>query len=141
MKKEGHRPEGNLIAELQAIQDELGYLPMERLEKLSRKGYPGTDIFSVATFYNQFKFEKKAKYTIYVCTGTACHVKRSPEIISQIGKLLGIKPGEATKDGKIRLETVNCIGACAKAPSMMVNDTVYGLLDSEKINSIIAGLK
>jgi NADH:ubiquinone oxidoreductase subunit E len=137
MKKEVH----NLITELQALQDEFGYLPMEKLEELSRKkGYPGTDIFSVATFYNQFKFEKPAKYTIYVCTGTACHVKRSPELIRQIEQSLGIKPGETTKNGMVKLETVNCIGACAKAPSMMINDKVYGLLDAEKMKVILAGL-
>jgi NADH-quinone oxidoreductase subunit E len=136
------KKEINLIAELQAIQEVFGYLPMDKLEELSRKkGYPGTDIFAVATFYNQFKFEKPTKYVISVCTGTACHVKRSPEIIKQIGLLLGISPGESTKDGLIKLETVNCIGACAKAPSMMVNDKVYGLLDAEKLKEIISSLK
>jgi NADH-quinone oxidoreductase subunit E len=138
MVKEG----SNLIAELQAIQDEHGYLPMDKLEeRAKKKRYPGTDIFSVATFYNQFKFTKPAKYLIAVCTGTACHVRRSPEIIRQIEQSLGIKPGETTKDGLIRLETVNCIGACAKAPSMMINDKVYGLLDNEKVKEILKTLK
>jgi NADH:ubiquinone oxidoreductase subunit E len=138
MKKEGF----NLIAELQSIQDSYGYLPMERLKELSKeKGIPGTEIFSVATFYNQFKFERPAKHVIQVCTGTACHIKRSPELISQIEKALGIKPGQATKDGLIKLETVNCIGACAKAPSMMVDDKVYGLVDGDRLKEILGKLR
>lgn len=138
MKKEGF----NLIAELQAIQDRHGYLPMEALMALSRdKGIPGTEIFSVATFYNQFRFQKPAKHIIQVCTGTACHIKRSPELLSQIEKALGIRPGESTRDGLIRLETVNCIGACAKAPSMMIDDRVHGMVDGDKLKEILGALK
>jgi NADH:ubiquinone oxidoreductase subunit E len=133
---------GTLIEELQEIQSKNGFLPMKELEKLSKsRKIPGTDIFAVATFYNQFRFNPPAKYTIYVCTGTACHVKKSPELIRQIGSALGIKPGETTKNNLIKLETVNCIGACAKAPSMMVNDKVYGLVDKSKLNEILEGLK
>jgi NADH:ubiquinone oxidoreductase subunit E len=133
---------GTLIEELQAIQQKNGYLPMKELEKLSKsQKIPGTDIFAVATFYNQFRFTPPAKYTIYVCTGTACHVQKSPELIRQIEASIGIKPGETTKNNLIKLETVNCIGACAKAPSMMVNDKVYGLVDKNKLNQILESLK
>jgi len=138
MKKEGF----NLIAELQAVQDRYGYLPMDVLKTLSKEHkIPGTEIFAVATFYNQFKFDKPAKHTIQVCTGTACHVKRSADLLSQIQKTLKIRPGEITKDGLIKLETVNCIGACAKAPAMMVDDKVYGLVDQDKLRQILGALR
>lgn len=132
----------NLVMELQKIQDRLGYLPRISLEKLSlKKGIPGTEIFSVATFYSQFRLEKTAKYTIYVCTGTACHVKRSAALLKFIEKTLGIIAGEMTKNKLIKLETVNCIGACAKAPAIMINDRVYGDLDNKRLTDILQGLK
>lgn len=132
----------NLISVLQEIQDKKGYLPLKELERLStEKGIAGTDIFAVATFYSQFRLEKPAKYTIYVCTGTACHVKKSSSLINYMTELLGIKPGETTENGLVRLETVNCIGACAKAPAVMINDKVYGNVNNNKLKELIEKLK
>jgi len=132
----------NLIAALQKLQEKHGYLRVSDLKKLSHeKGIPGTDIYGVATFYSQFQMKKPAKYTIYVCTGTACHVNRSADIIQFIEESLQIKTGETTKNRLIKLDTVNCIGACAKAPAIMVNDHVYGQMTKAKVKELILKLR
>jgi len=132
----------NVVSALQALQEKYGYLPAEELMNLSRvNGIPGVDIYSVATFYNQFKFKKPAKYILAVCRGTACHVKNSESLLEQAKKLLKIEVGESTKDGLITLEVVRCIGACAKAPAIMVNDVVYGDMTYEKLRQLIESLK
>ncbi len=132
----------NVVTSLQDIQDKYGYLPAEELERLSKEcDVPGVNIYSVATFYNQFKLTKPAKYIVSICSGTACHVRNSGTLIESAEKLLGIKMGESTKDGLITLEIVRCIGACAKAPAIMVNDTVYGNVTPEKLKEILLSLK
>jgi NADH:ubiquinone oxidoreductase subunit E len=132
----------NVVARLQDIQAKNGYLPSDELTRLSKEfGIPGVDIYGVATFYNQFKLTQPAKYIISVCRGTACHVKNSALILDYLEKTLNIKAGESTKDGLITLEIVRCIGACAKAPAIMINDTVYGNVNNDKIKEIIKNLK
>jgi NADH:ubiquinone oxidoreductase subunit E len=132
----------NVVYSLQQIQQKLGYLPLEELIKLSKlNGIPGVDIYSVATFYNQFKLKKPAKYVVSICRGTACHVKNSESLLEYAEKLLNIKVGESTADGLITLEIVRCIGACAKAPAVMVNETVYGNMDKDKLRQLLASLR
>ncbi len=132
----------NLVELLQKIQQKHGYLPVNELKKLSRnKNIPGTDIFSVVSFYSQFSLQKPAKYTIYVCTGTACHVKGSEDLLTTLERTIGIERNTTTNDRRIRIETVNCIGACAKAPAIMINDKVYGKVTREKIKELIKQLK
>ncbi|MBN1157169.1 NADH-quinone oxidoreductase subunit NuoE [Candidatus Woesearchaeota archaeon] len=132
----------NVVEALQKIQSENGFLPKEELIRISHElDIPGTDIYGVATFYGQFKLAERGKYIVSVCTGTACHVKGSNNLLDFLEKYLKIKAGETTADRKITLEAVNCIGACARAPAIMINDNVYGELDEEKVKKIIAGLK
>lgn len=132
----------NVVAALQELQAQEGFLPKEKMIAMAReKKMPGVNVFGVATFYSQFKMAKPGKYLISVCSGTACHIKRSDTILSYVEELLDIKKSEMTKDGKFSLECVNCIGACAKAPAMMINETVYGELTKEKTKKIIEGLK
>ena len=132
----------DLIPALQDIQKECGYLSEGSLEILSKKiDTPLSIISGVATFYNQFKLKPIGKYHISICRGTACHVHNSEELMIFLEKRLKIKTGEVTEDRKFSLEKVNCIGACAKAPAMMINDVVYGELDEKKIVSILESLK
>jgi len=132
----------NAVEALQEMQSKHGFLPKEELVKASRKlGIPLVDLMGVATFYSQFKMHPEGKYKVSVCRGTACHVKNSSTLLRHIEKKLGIRPGETTLDNKITLECVNCIGACAKAPAVMINDKVYGDLDEKKLDKIIGGLK
>lgn len=94
-------------------------------------------VYSVSTFYTQFKFTPSGKNIIRVCRGTACHVRGVAKIVSEIEKQLGIKPGETNGDLKYSLETVACIGACALAPVIVINDNVYGRITTDKIARIL----
>ena len=132
----------DLIPSLHEIQKEFGYLSEENLILLSKKiNVPLAQISGVATFYNWFKLKPIGKYHISVCRGTACHVNNSEQLLYFLEKKLKIKAGELTDDKIFSLECVNCIGACAKAPAMMINDTVYGELTEKKIDKIIEDLK
>lgn len=132
----------DLIPALHEIQKEFGYLSEENLILLSKKiNVPLAQISGVATFYNWFKLKPIGKYHISVCRGTACHVNNSEQLLYFLEKKLKIKAGELTDDKIFSLECVNCIGACAKAPAMMINDTVYGELTEKKIDKIIEDLK
>lgn len=124
------------------MQEKNGYLPRDEMIKVCRtKAIPGTDVYGVATFYAQFKMVKRGRYMISVCRGTACHVRGSEKILDWIRGMLGIRPGQTTEDGKFSVQCVNCVGACAKAPNVMINDVVYGDLNEEKFRKIIGGLK
>lgn len=91
----------------------------------------------MATFYKALKLTPKGKHTIKVCSGTACHIRGSETVKDQILSILNIKPGETTSDGLFSLEVVNCIGACALAPVMVIDDKYYGNMTPEKIQSVI----
>jgi NADH-quinone oxidoreductase E subunit len=132
----------DLIPALQDIQRAFGYLSEDNLVILSKKIKTSLTIISgVATFYNQFKLKPIGRYHISICRGTACHVHNSADLLKFAEKKLKIKSGELTLDGKFSLEPVNCLGACAKAPAMMINDVVYGELDEKKISDIIDSMK
>ncbi|MFH0924468.1 MAG: NAD(P)H-dependent oxidoreductase subunit E [bacterium] len=123
----------NIINLLLDIQEKNGYLPRGEMIALSKRtGIPGVDLYGVATFYAQFKLNKQGKYIIHLCRGTACHVKGSTKFLDYFYELLNLKPGQTTKDEKFTLQCVNCLGACAKAPAMMINDITYGELDKKK---------
>jgi len=90
-------------------------------------------VYGVVTFYNFFTMVPRGKHQILLCRGTGCHVRGSGAILTAIEKELGIKEGETTKDGRFSLSTARCIGACALAPAMAVDDDVYGKLTVDKI--------
>ncbi|MEK6614686.1 MAG: NADH-quinone oxidoreductase subunit NuoE [Bacteroidota bacterium] len=130
------------VAALQELQAAFGYLERTHLELLAKQlQVPLVHISSVATFYTQFRFTPKGVYHISICRGTTCHVKNSEDILKHLERKLSIKVGELTTDKKISLECVNCIGACAKAPAMMINETVYGELNEKKVDKILSSLK
>ncbi len=131
-----------LIDILEEIQESFGYISEENMRKIEQTlKIPLVDIYGVATFYSAFKLKPSGKHIIRVCKGTACHVKKADLIQSRIEELLGIKGGETTKDKKFTLELVNCIGACAKAPNIMIDDEVFGELTKEKIDKILKEVK
>jgi NADH:ubiquinone oxidoreductase subunit E len=132
----------NTINLLLGIQEKKGYLPRDEMVRLCReKEMPGVDVYGVATFYSQFRLSNRGKYMLRLCRGTACHVKGSGGLLEYLEELLGIKPGQTTKDGKFTLQCVNCIGACARAPNIMINDDVYGELDKAKLRKLLEGLR
>jgi len=131
-----------VIPILQQVHQALGYLPQPWMKRIA--GFvkvPECTLFGVATFYAQFKLVPTGKNIVRVCRGTACHVRGGARILKDVEKRLGIKPGESTPDMEYALETVTCIGACALAPNMVVNDKIYGNLNSKKIASILDAYK
>ena len=132
----------NLISILQEIQEFYGFLPRNIIYYISRKlKIPIAEIFGIATFYKQFKFNKIGKNFIICCDGTACHVKGSTLIINFLEGILGIKSGGTTRDGLFSLETVACLGCCAISPVCIINGNIYGNLTTNKIIKVLNKLK
>ena len=133
---EGERNE--LIPMLQTVQEEFGYLPEETFEAIAEKlGIPASKVYGTATFYSQFYFTPRGEYEIKVCLGTACHVIGGMQIMEAFERELGIPPGGTTSDLKFSLERVNCVGSCALAPVVMVNDNVFGRLEAKKAKEVL----
>lgn len=129
---EAHRDE--LIPILQEVQQRFGYLPEQSMKQVANfTNIPESTVFGVATFYAFFKLVPTGKNTIQVCRGTACHVRGGARILREVEKRLGISPGESTPDLEYYLETVACIGACALAPTMRINDMTYGQMTPKKV--------
>lgn len=130
--------EMELIPILQDVQKEFGYLSEEAMQQVAHfLRTPESNVYGVATFYEQFRFSPVGKKTITVCRGTACHVRGAQELITSIENRLEIKEGETTEDGEYTLETAACIGCCALAPCAMVGDEVQANLTPKKVNSYL----
>jgi len=126
-----------LIPLLQRVQEEYSYLPEDVMLKISEFiGEPASKIFAVASFYHMFRFTPMGKNRVMVCRGTACHVRGASRIQEEVERQLGIKEGETTEDGEYTMETVACIGCCALAPCVMVNDNVEANLTPKKVIEI-----
>ena len=135
---------GDIIPILQDIQKELGYVPTEAMEETANfLKVPRSAVYGVATFYAQFYFEKRGEHIIRICRGTACHVKGSLEIMEAICRKLDVEPGGTSKDGKFTLERVACVGSCALAPVVVIDDKVFADMTPDKteklLDSIIEG--
>ncbi len=127
-----------LMMILTDIQKEYGYIPLEVQEIVSdRTGVSVAEIYGVVTFYSFFSLQPKGKYIIGCCLGTACYVKGAQQIIDKFSELLGIKPGETTKDGLFTLDALRCIGACGIAPAVSINGKVYPKLTVSAVQGII----
>ena len=140
----GHGTEAkNLIPIMQDIQSEYRYLPPELLVYVAKKlNITEAKAYSVATFYENFSFEKKGKYIIKVCDGTACHVRKSLPLLERLYQELGLSAAKhTTEDMLFTVETVSCLGACGLAPVMTINDDVYGRLTADEIPAILAKYK
>lgn len=120
---EKHRSSrGAVIAVLEDIQAECGYLSEEALRTVSAcLGRPLVDIYGIATFYRAFSLKPRGKHLICACLGTACHVRGAPAVAEEVERQLGIKAGETTPDGEFTFETVNCLGACALGPVVVID--------------------
>jgi len=130
----------SLITVLQDIQIHFHFLPPEALkETASALNVPLSKVYSVATFYNAFSLEPRGEHTCRVCMGTACHIKGAPIALEQAEKELGIKAGQTTPDLRFTLEVVNCVGACAMAPVVIVDDKYYGDVRVDKIRRYLDG--
>ena len=127
-----------LMMILSAIQKEYGYIPLEVQELVSEKtGISVAEIYGVVTFYSYFSLQPKGKYVIGCCLGTACYVKGAQEIIDKFSEILGINPGETSKDGLFSLDALRCIGACGIAPAVTINGKVYPKLKVSDVSEIV----
>jgi len=136
--KEKNGKSDGLIAVLENIQAKYGYLPRSELVSISEeKGCSLTDIYGVATFYKAFSLKPRGKHLLSVCLGTACHVRNAPDIIKEFEDRLDTKRGHNTKDNEFTLETVNCLGACALGPIVVVDGHYYSSVTRSKVKSII----
>jgi len=132
------RERGKHIPILQDIQAKFGYLPREAmLEAASFLDAPDSEVYSVATFYNQFRFVPPGKHQIKVCLGTACQVKGGKIILDSWQRELDIKEGETTPDREFSLERVACVGCCAMAPVSVVDDQVEGTISPTRIKGVL----
>jgi NADH-quinone oxidoreductase subunit E len=130
--------EDELIPILQQVQQVLGYLPEWAMRRIARfLKLPESTVFGVGTFYAQFKLIPSGRNVIRVCRGTACHVRGGARILREVEKRLGIKPGESSPDLEYCLETVACIGACALAPTMVVNNETHGQMTTKKVAEVL----
>jgi len=129
---------GPLMPILQKAQEIFGYLPIEIQNHIAESlEIPLTDVYGVATFYSQFSLTPKGEYQIGVCMGTACYVRGAQKILDEFAKILDVKVGGTTGDGKFTLEATRCLGACGLAPVIMINDEVYGRLVPEDVQGIL----
>ena len=131
--------EGAVMPALHQAQDIYGYLPKEVQQKIAKGlNVPLEEVSGVSTFYSQFSLTPKGRNHISVCLGTACYVKGADKVLDRIQQKLGINPEECTEDGAFSLTACRCIGACGLAPVMTVNEDVYGRLEPEEVDGILA---
>ena len=127
-----------LIDILHDTQAAIGYLPKDALEEISSGlGLPLSRIYCVVTFFKAFSLTPRGRNLINVCMGTACHVRGSDRVLEQVEKELGIKSGENTPDLKFTLETVNCVGACALGPMVIIGEDYHGEMTPEKVSDVL----
>jgi NADH-quinone oxidoreductase subunit E len=136
------RDQGMLVAILQDIQAEYNYLPKETLVEVSRGlDIPLTRVYSVASFFKAFSLKPRGRHLINVCLGTACHVRGAVRVLDEIDRQLGIKAGGTTKDHRYTLETVNCVGACALGPIVIIDGNYSGEMKADRVKALLKGYK
>ncbi|UNC93120.1 NADH-quinone oxidoreductase subunit NuoE family protein [Candidatus Contubernalis alkaliaceticus] len=128
------------ISILQDINDEYRYLPEEALHRVSKKlAVSMSQLYSLATFYKCFSLVPKGKHEVQVCMGTACHVRGAPRILEKVCQGFKVSPGKTSEDGEFSLETVNCVGACALGPLVVMDGKYHGKLTLNKIGKLMGG--
>jgi NADH-quinone oxidoreductase subunit E len=127
-----------LISLLQDIQAEFNYIPRDTLVMISQKlEIPLSQVFSVATFFQAFSLKPRGRHTVTVCLGTACHVKGGQRLVDKFERDYCLKPGETTEDERYTLETVNCLGACALGPVLVVDGKYNSQVTPDKLDKIL----
>jgi NADH-quinone oxidoreductase subunit E len=131
-----------IIAILQDMQEEVNYLPEDALRYVAeRLDIPVSRVFSLATFYRAFSLEPRGKHQITVCTGTACHVRGAIKIIDALEREIGIRAGETDENLRFTLETVNCVGACALGPVVVVDGEYHGQMTAARAVRLVRRLQ
>jgi NADH-quinone oxidoreductase subunit E len=129
---------GKLIAVLEEIQDEYGYIPEESLRIVSKEtGRSLVDLYGVTTFYRSFALKPRGRHFVCACLGTACHVRGAPRVVEEFERQLGIKTGKTTEDKEFTLETVNCLGACALGPVVVVDGHYFSKVRKSRVSQLL----
>ena len=128
----------SLVQVLTIIQEELGYLPQSVQQTVAEAmQVPLSRVYEVTTFYTRFSAEKKGRYEISVCMGTACYIKGAGDVLAEIKTQLHITEGQTTADGLFTLGVSRCIGACALAPAITINKEVFGMMNRQKVQEVL----
>lgn len=129
----------NLIPILHELQNSTGYISTGAMETVAAElGIPVSRVYGTVTFYTMFHTTPQGKNLIRLCDSPPCHIEGSKSVREAISGILGVEPGETTKDGNFTLEIVSCMGLCGVAPAIMINDDVYGNLTPDAIPDIIS---
>ena len=127
---------------MQDIQAVYHYLPEEALCRVSETmSVPLLEVFRLANFYKAFSLKPRGKHLITVCMGTACHVRKSPRFLDEVRRQLKVEPGDTTRDGEFTLETVNCLGACALAPVVILDGSYYEHMTPAKLGGLLGAVQ
>ncbi len=128
----------NLIPLLQEVQGQLGYLPPAAMAQIAAYlGVPAVEVYGPATFYNDFRLHPPGEHQIKVCMGTACYMIGGQIALDSFERRLGIKVGKTTPDRKFSLDQVACVGCCALAPVVVVDNYVEGRVTPTRVDGII----
>jgi NADH-quinone oxidoreductase subunit E len=135
---EFHGDEGDLIPLLQRVQSKTGYISQEAVKNISQFLHiPENQVFGVATFYSQFRFHPPGRNSVKVCLGTACHVRGGQILSEAVGRELDVLPGETTKDKRYDYQRVACLGCCALAPVIQVNNDIHSRMSVIRLKGIL----
>lgn len=129
---------GVIIQILQDVHSKYNYLPKEALDEVAKQlSLPVAKVYSIATFYKAFSLKERGKIIIKVCKGTACHIRGAELICTELENILGIRGGQTTEDRQYTIEEVNCVGTCAMAPVVVIDDKYHGSMRPEKIRKLV----
>lgn len=128
----------SLLAILQDVQDEENWLPREAVDHIAKRlKVPLSRIYSMATFFEAFHLEPRGKHVCTVCMGTACHVRGAKRLVEQLERDLEIPSGGTTSDMLFTIEEVNCVGACALGPLVIIDGEYHGTMTSDKVSKTV----
>jgi NADH:ubiquinone oxidoreductase subunit E len=131
--------ESYLIPVLQMVQETMGFLSTDSMDEVSwRMQVPSAKVTGVATFYHFFTFKPRGEFRVTVCMGTACFVRGADKVLDRLKILLDLEEGDTSPDGKFSIDCARCIGACALAPVVLVNDRVYGNVRPAEVEKILS---
>jgi NADH-quinone oxidoreductase subunit E len=131
-----------LLAIMQDVQDSERYLPKEAMDRIAAKlSIPIARVYQMATFFESFHLEPRGKHVCTVCMGTACHVRGAQRLVEQLERDLDVPSGETTTDMMFTIEEVNCVGACALGPLVIINGEYHGNMTSGSLQKVIKKIK
>ena len=131
-----------IVDVLQDIQHEEGYIPEPAMQAVSKGlSVPLIEVYRIASFYKAFSLSPRGRHLITVCMGTACHVRGAPRMLDEVRGQLGIEPGETTEDGMFTFESVNCLGACALGPIIVLDGDYHGQMTPNKLRKLVQSVQ